>query len=702
MSKTIQLLVISVFAFLAIACSDDSDFPKYPVLQDGVADVANGYSSIIIDLDKLKNIRLYTDREISLENENDFVGFEVIKEDGKQYVKPFLKKDISEIKPFMTKLKIKIQSYLDSRNATYEESEDEMTKDLYISFRRTTAAPDNVDVNYARAIGKGTKPWGDMGNVTYPILDFNAIYEHIGKNENLTLKSIFFETSGERYISSLEKLGVNLGLSATNQGIGKYFFSGSASYGINKSTSKSTYYEYYIGYYGKKMSEVRLNEDWIYNQNSLCALLDTTVNNVLNNQGTKAYQKYSNDSVGIFALLEQYGTHIITQASFGGNYTVLYGREENAYETSVGHDAGASIGSKMPMNGTSTWRDIYLNKTASPAVSGTVDVSKYEEERDLASESFHIITAKGGNASEDMDAWDKSVTLDSKDTWIPISYLLEGDSKDKSSLLPIYELVVDSTRRAAIAKYMDAFIESHSPDTVDSPMIIVDFMMKAAGTNKRKDGLPTSFIDKDPYGVRRWYYPLMANSNAPADAGYALETSGRDFIHLIEDDDHYWYYALGHVDEENQVYGITDIRFAEEGADGTDGFTRRGDHCHVGIKNNAALESRYVYLKYAPKGTDISQLIKGIGLEDIDEGKVIASTGGTEMVYPFGTDNYSRYNKYWGKDLYQITGTHWYTGGYIRPCKIRPVYTLQNLDVNFSFGDGNVKGKISHPKKWGE
>lgn len=269
MSKTIQLVVVSVFAFLAIACSEDSDFPKYPVLQDGVTDVANGYSSVIVDLDKLKNIRLYTDREITLENKNDFVGFEVIKEDGKQYIKPFLKKDISEIKPFMTKLKIKIQSYLNSRNGSYEESEATMTKDLYISFRRSTAAPDNVDVNYARAIGKGTKPWGDMGNVTYPILDFNAIYEHIGKNENLTLKSIFFETSGERYASSLEKLGVNLGLSAANQGIGKYFFSGSASYGINKSTSKSTYYEYYIGYYGKKMSEVRLNEDWIYNQNSL-------------------------------------------------------------------------------------------------------------------------------------------------------------------------------------------------------------------------------------------------------------------------------------------------------------------------------------------------------------------------------------------------------------------------------------------------
>lgn len=700
MNRKFQFLVISVFAFLTLACSDDSDSPKYPVLQEGVVDVVNGYNSIIIDLDSLEKIQLHTDRKVTLENNNEYINFEVIKESGKQYIKTSLKKDISEIKPFMTKLNIKIQSYLNSRSGTYEESEAEMTKDLYVSFRRTTVAPDNVDVNYARAIGKGTKPWGDMGNVTYPILDFNAIYEHIGKNENLTLKSIFFETSGERYISSLEKLGINLGLSAANQKKGKFVFSGSASYGINKSTSKSSYYEYYIGYYGKKMAEIRLNEDWIFNQNSMSALLDKTVNDVLNNPGSKAYQQYSNDETGIFALLEQYGTHVITQASFGGNYTVLYGREENAYETSVGHDAGLSIGSKMPMNGTKSWREIYLNKTASPAVSGSVDVSKYEEERDIASKSFHIITAKGGNASEDMDAWDKSVTLDSKDTWIPISYKLEGDSEDKSSLLPIYELVVDTKRKEAIKTYIEDFTEKHTPSTIESPMIVVDFMMKAAGTNKRKDGMPESFIGEDPYGQKRWYYPLMANKYAPSDAGYALETSSNDFISITEDDDHYWYYALGHVDD--KVYGITDIRFAEDGADGTDGFTRRGDHCHVGIKNNKVLESRYVYLKYAKQGTADTQLIKGIGLEDLEEEKVIASTGGTEMVYPFGSDDYSRYNKYWGKGLYKVTGTHWYTGGYIRKCKIRPVYTLKPLDVNFSFGDGNAKGQISHPRKWGE
>lgn len=702
-----KLLATLVFVFMMVACSDDSDPPKYPVLEEGVTDVTNGYSSIIIYLDKLKNIRLHTQREVTLEHENKFVGFEVIKEKGEHYLKPYLKVDISEIKPFTTKLKIKIQSYLNSRNGEYEESEAEMTKDLYVSFRRTTVAPDNVDVNYARAIGKGTKPWGDMGNVTYQILDFNAIYEHLGQNENLTLKSIFFETSGERYSSCLEKLSVNLGLSAVNQKKGRFFFSGSASYGINKSESKSSYYEYYIGYYGKKMSEVRLNQDLIYSKDSfaLCALLDTTVNNVLNNQATTIYHKYPNDSIGIFALLEQYGTHVITQASFGGNYTVLYGREENAYETSVGHDAGASIGSKMPMNGTNTWRDIYLNKTSSPAVSGSVDVSKYEEERDQASKSFHIITAKGGNASEDMDIWDKSLTLDSKDTWIPISYKLEGDSDEKPSLMPIYELVVDLKRKEAIMKYMDAFLEKQTPPTIESPMIVVDFMMKAAGTNKRKDGMPEAFIAEDPYGQKRWYYPLMANSNAPADHGYALETSGNDYYVVADDDDHYWYYALGHVDKEENVYGITDVCFCEEG-NAEEGYTSRGNDVHTGISLYPLLEERCVHLKFANKDTEMKDLIKAIGLQffgdedDDEDDKIIASTGGSEMTYPFGTD--SRFEDYWTKGSFNVVGTQWWVGGAVaQPCDFRPVYSTKNLEVQFSFGDGNARGKISHPKKWG-
>lgn len=705
MSKTIRLLVISALVFGAIACSDDSDFPKYPVLHEGVTDVVNGYNSIIQDLGELKNIPLYTEREITLEYENDFIGFDVVKEDGRQYIKPFLKKDILAMKPFMAKLKIKIQSYLDSRNDSYEEPEAMMVKDLYVLFRHSTSAPDNVDVNYARSIGKGTKLWGDMGNVTFPILDFNQIYELLQSNEKIALQSIFFETSGEKYLSSLEKLGANLGLSVANQKIGKIAFSGSASYGINKSTSKSSYYEYYIGYYGKKMSEVKLNQDWIYNQDSLLTLIDKTVNDVLNNPGTKAYQRYSNDSVGIFNLLEEYGTHVILQAAFGGNYTVLYGREENAYETTVGHDAGASIGAKKPMYENGNWKSIYLNKTSSPAISGSGDVSTYNQENDVASKSFFVIKAQGGNASEDMDAWDKSLTADSKNSWIPISYALEGDSKEKSPLLPIEELVVDTERKDAIKKYVDAFINKHIPQTVESPMIVVDFMMKAAGTNDRKDGMPEAFIGKDPYGQKRWYYPMMANTNAPADAGYAIETSGSDYYVVAENDDHYWYYALGHVDESNGVYGITDIKFSEGGDE--NGYTKRGDDVHTGISALPLVEKRSVHLKYANKDTKIENVIKAIGLQyfgdedDPDDDKIIASTGGSEMTYPFGTD--TRFEDYWKKGSFKVVKTHWWAGGaIIQNCDFRPVYSTNNLNVDFSFGDGNMIGKISHPKKWGE
>lgn len=712
MSKKIQLLLVSAFAFLVVACSDDSDPPKYPVLQEGVIDVVNGYNSIIIDLDKLENIQLHTDRDVTLENSNKFVNFEVIKEGGKRYIKPTLKKDISEIKPFMTKLKIKVQSYLNSRNGSYEEAEAEMNKDLYISFRRTTAAPDNVDVNYARAIGKGTKPWGDMGNVTYPILDFDAIYEHIGKNENLAMKSLFFETSGERYESSLKKIAANLGIQGTlpiptEKGI--ILLSAGASWSGNWATSRASYYESYMGYYGKKMSEVRLNMDWVENQGSLSALLDKTVNDVLNNPNTNAYKKYNNDQSGIFALLEQYGPHVITKATFGGNYTVLYVREENAYDRSVGHDAGVSITVSKP-GASKNWLEYYKSKTGSPKVTTSGDGSDYRTNSNEASKSFHVVMAKGGNASQDMESWDKSMTIDSKDTWIPISYFLEGDSEENTGLVPISELVVDSTRKKAIEMYLEDFILKQAVPVYDSPMVVVDFMMKT-GPNGREDGTPTPFIEKDPFGVYRWYYPLMANSNAPADHGYALETSNQDYIVAADYSDHYWYYALGHIDEESGFYGITDVQFAEKGDLGEE-WTLRGDHSHSDI--HGVMDKRYVHLKYAKAGTAIDSVIKAIGLskvngkDTVDTSAIIASTGGSEMTVPFSID--TRFGKYWGGTDEDSVATgarkhmsEWFANsGLKQKCDFNIVYSTKNLDVNFCFGDGNAKGQINHPKKWGE
>lgn len=689
-----RLLAFFCICFFVVACSDnDSEELKYPLLQEEATDVTNGYNLIIMDLDKLEKIKLYTQRKISLEYHNDDTDFQVIQEDGKQCILPVLRKNISELKPFVVDLKIKIQSYADES--------DVVDKHIRVAFRHNKTAPSTVDVNYTRAIGKGTKPWGDMGNVTYPILDFNAIYDNLARNENLTLKSIFFETSGERYVSSLEKMGTNVGLSGSIP-IKGVMLSGSFAFGYDKSTSSANYYEYYIGYYGKKMSEVKFNKDWA--GDNLCALLDTTVNNVLNNPSTAAYKNYSNDSLGITKLLDQYGTHIITKASFGGNYITLYAREENAYETSVGYDMGVSISAKKPAVSTQKWIDVYKNKTGSTCGSASGSGSNYQENSDEASKSFYIITAKGGNASDDMDSWDESITMDSKNTWIPISYLTEGDTSDDTGLLRIDEIVVDSARKAAIKKYFDSYFVAHSVKTYDSPMVVADFMMVADDEDGEPAGKPKSFIAKDPCGIYRFYYPMMANGNAPVDHGYAIETSSSTYIKAFDEKNHYWYYALGHVDEEKGFYGIVDAQFRQDGKLDATTWTRRGNHTNDGITGD--VRNNYVFLKYASKGTDITKLIKGIALynfDDVDGIKsegIIASSGGTEMPYPFGTND-EHFKDYWSSFTVNDDCNGW-IHGLVHYHNFKIAYSCENLDVNFSFGDGNMKGKICHPKKWGE
>lgn len=679
---------------LFTGCSDDeSSEPGIPSssTSDVTDDVTLGYNSIIIDLDNPTSIPLNNDAEVSLMSDNPNVDFFVEKLGDRQVITPVLKQPIETIdKPFTTKVNVKVNN---SKSLLAD-------KEIYVSFRRNlTSDVKTPDVNYARAIGKGTKPWKGMGNVTFPILSFDAIYPNLAINENITSKSIFFETSGERYVSSLENIAANVGLSGTIP-IEGVLLSGSAAYGYNNTNATSNAFEYYMGYYGKSMSEVKLNTDWALDKvknADLIALLDSTANNVLNNPSSAAYKNYPNTKDGIYKLLDQYGTHVITKAVFGGNYTVLYSREENAYETSVGHDASASISATTTLSTDSkNWSQVYVDKTNSPAIDVSASGSNYTEDYNTASKGFHLITAKGGNASEDMNSWDESVNAESRDSWVPISYKT-NDSDKTNGLIPITEFIVDSIRCNAVNLYLNDYYNEHCVTINDSPMVIVDFMMKT-GSDNHKDGEPAPFVAKDPSGIYRIYYPMMANEKAPTDNGYAIETSQRKYIVADDNVDHYWYYALGHLDD-NKTFGITDIIFDNKNHDG---YTRRGNHTNDGIPG--CLDNNYVYLKYASKDTNQKDLITGIALRD-DSGNIIASTGGTEMAYPWGSDN-SRFNKYWANGAY-ITPSNpssewWFVGGLIKNCNFKPVYTTQPLDVNFSFGNGNSIGQICHPKKWGE
>lgn len=679
---------LSVLLCLLLFASCSEERPTYPAVEPDASDVTNGCSHIIIDVDMPKEIRLHTQRNVSLDYTlRTDIDLFVEKKGENQFISWSFKKSHDLLKlPFTVKVAINIEG---------EESETGLNKDLYISFRRS--APVSPDVSYARAIGKGTKPWGDMGNVTYGVLDFNAIYPNLAISENLQLQHIFVETSGERYSESLENIATNVGLSGTVPVKG-LLFSGSAAYGYGKSQTKSGFFEYYMGYYGKRMSEVKLNIDWLINEMDYKCVLDTTVNDVLNNSQSKAYKNYDNTKEGIYALLDRYGTHVITRAVFGGNYITLFAREENAYETTIGHDASAAISGTTQLSSTRRWTDVYVEKTNSTAMGVNASGSNYSQEYNSASKGFYIITARGGNASADMESWDKSMTIDSKETWVPISYITsDASSNEDNGLISIVDFCVEPNRQEALNKYIKEYYNEHTVELEEAPMIVVDFMMKV-GTNGHAAGDPESFVAKDPHGIERIYFPMMANSNAPVDNGYALDTSEHEYIVATDHSDHYWYYALGHRDPEAGVYGIVDIAFDNKDKSG---YVQRGDHADSDI--DGVLDNNYVLLKYASKDTSEDEIITGIGLRRKDNDKIMASTGGTEMVYPWGSDD-SRFNKYWGNsNEYTFRDYKWFAGsGLVVNCNFYPVFTTKPLDVDFSFGDQNAKGKISHPRKWGE
>ena len=79
------------------------------------------------------------------------------------------------------------------------------------------------------------------------------------------------------------------------------------------------------------------------------------------------------------------------------------------------------------------------------------------------------------------------------------------------------------------------------------------------------------------------------------------------------------------------------------------------------------------------------------------------------MTYPFEID--TRFNNYWKEGSYTVVETPWWASDNFMietiiykycPNNFYPVYSTKNLDVEFNFGDGNTKGKITHPTKWGE
>lgn len=714
---------IGMSLLLLSSCSDDT--PSYsdsnlPDIEEGQLDIAGGYNVLMLDCNQIDNFRhrLGTRKSviISVDDECPYI-FEIVKDkDALQYLKARQRRDRNlEF--------IGTRSYMLHLNTT----DGSQTKDVKIVLRNL-ASPTSVN-EYAYNIGKGTDIYADLGNVKYPVLEFNAIAAHLTDNVNNVQKAIHFEIGGERYEETMERMSVSVGLDGSSPTINskhKFFFSAGGTFGQESLNHSIKNYEYYLGFYAKVMAEVKLNPDWLipYQANdNLSELLEPTINDVLNNPGSPIYQNYPDTKDGIFNLFDHYGAHVITKAAFGGTYIWMYGRKENAYEHSIGLDASAHMSFKGTNGKPATeWVEMYQKIHSSPYISANGVGSNYDYDYEKASDAFERSVVTGGDANTDIVTWESNFSTENPDKWVIVSYKTLDD--DEARMIPLYEFIDDksSQRYKAMKEYWGAYQDSKYKELTEDKIVLADFMMKKASSSSHEASEPKSFVGTGPDGNKYIYFPMMANGNflyADGDGnfvyrdqqGYAAETNQDHFVSADTKACHYWYYALAY---DSECRGITDILFDN---DDHSGYTRRGDHANDGV--SGLIDNNYVYIKTGTSSTTTSEKIKAVGLynhsnkDNISnpaKWRIWATSGGAEMKMPFeNPDNINSFDTYW--DPYDNDGhtstlkgsTDFYIGGLGTANDIRIFYQTKDLPLTkLSFGEGKSTGPILHPKKWGE
>lgn len=715
------LLPVLMSATLA-GCDDDESRcgpSRFPELEEGALDIAGGYNVIMLDSRNPQSLRhrLGTRRDVRVTVDGDCpFRFDIASDaDSTRYL-------VAAINDKATAA-AGVRSY----RLHLKTADGTQSKEVRIVARNLSSPTDVKE--YAYNIGKGTNIYNDLGNVTFPVLSFEAIAPHLSDNVNNVQQAIHFEIGGERYEETMERMSVSVGLDGSSPTINtkhKFFFSGGATFGQESLDHSIKNYEFYLGFYGKVMSEVKLNPDWLITymeDGALCDLLDPTVNDVLNNPGSATYARYPDTKEGIFQLLDHYGAHVITKAAFGGTYIWMYGRKENAYEHSIGHDASAHMMFKGTNGQAATdWVDIYNKKHSSPYISANGVGSDYDYDYEAASGAFERSMVTGGDANTDIATWEKNFTTESPAKWVIVSYKTLDDPEAR--FIPLYDFVEDkeSERYKAIKQYWEEYEQSKYTELPEDKLVLADFFMKKSGDGSHRNGEPKSFVSTGPDGKKYIYFPMMANGNFlyaddkgnyvyQEQQGYAAQTNQDHFVSGTTKACHYWYYALAYDSECN---GITDILFDN---DGHSGYTRRGDHANDGVEG--LIDNNYVYIATGTSSTPSSDKIKAVGLYNHsnkdktgsrDLWRIWATSGGAEMKMPFHNseteNNFNNYWEPWDNDGHTSTtkgSNDFYIGGLGTANDIRIFYQKKDLPVGkLCFGEGKTTGQILHPKKWGE
>lgn len=715
------------------SCNDDDitiDDSKFPDLEEGAPDIANGCHVVLIDVDDFKEriLELGTKKNIEakIENADEFpIKWELVTEsDGSRHIKlaGFNGKEIDLTEPKTFNLNLRTRDGSQEKNVRL------------VIRKKSSAYIDGIPAeyqNYYNTIGWSIVPWSDYGETKAPILrvEYGGLDIHPNLNDRVDK-----EWGGTRYQETIQNVANEIGLNfkAKDKGIDgakSTIFSGGAQMKVSSQKKQWANYEFYMGITLISRTAASWNKDkliGIIERGDLVNYLDSAANSVFNVESDPGYKKYNNnDTASLSSLLNTYGAFVISRATFGGTHIYTYSRVENGYENTIGTDIAANVkGQESDGTKPKRWLEQYQAQH-SDFIQMKDSLSITDKEYWKATDTEEYSWIRGGNTVSDLDTWAQSIA-DNEGESVVVKFKTSNDDDPEECLIPIYEFMTPgSARREAVEAHFADYVNSRINTPQEMTMVLADMRMVHYSEGRHETasmiGEPKSIVSVGPDGNTYVYFPMMANSNFPdaSDIGYAADTSMADFLIGNAQGSDYWFYAMGY--RELGCYGLTNLTFhgdswIQEEANEKD-IDKRRTWYHTGDEANAgdkAVHHNYVCSMLANKDTPTESVIKAAALYIAKDDKepaykrIFASTGGSELKR--GQSNLSDFKSYWGDAYGEAKGDtdceFFYSGGLIFYNRFRIIFNFEKLPfqksgLSLGFGMDGKNEIIQHPLKWG-
>lgn len=804
MKKKNFFLVLAVSAMLTAttgfltSCSIDDNPSEEPptdptaIVAKGAEDIVHGAMFRLFHVDSLDHYKMPLAALSQVEitpQQNDYYSAKVVEENGVKYVVPVQKKP--QDKPLVAvRMKIVPKGHTElGRNVFFvfynpaampnkartrgnvDETESKVFSDWIghsMFYWQGLTASKQVIISYDKL-----KDFGDtiLSRTNPEVNEFHKSYsgcvttkvseiysQHTGSSSKKTRKSmkqtlkdgasvgikVVQKVTGDDSNKLIEALGKVASLTRTRGFNDARVVTRTKTNDFTESFNQSDTYEYFVNMYRVGKKDVALNMSRFEADENGGTPDIKTLYYMTNPQFIKEVGNLPAD-FNTATFYDEWGTDIITQGRFGGCHYYVYGRKENAYESSVEEDATQSFRTAYPKSvnaeGGGDWLKIF-KAANSDYKSKEKSVMSKKENYKKASGAQECSIIKGGNLAESGDISKWLEGFNNKENWGLVSFRtgsdgIEETNDENNTALPedgpytypidqyIFNIAVgfyfslgdDATPldKAKVDKWVAIsdrlaenrcdYIASHFAPVYEKPrLVLADILMKE-GTNNHAEGEPEPFIDKDPRDGTKYriYYPMMANtkySPREDERGYAIETSSDAYIVGSDSKDHYWYYALA---PEDDCTGIVDIVVYWKPLDF---YYRRGQHANSGVA--LALADNYVMVKYYDadaKDADPYKKITAVALGDPNKGKIIpydkiwASTGGSELKRNFTESELKKWQDWWGDSATVSThkdNKYWFDGALSsKPNKIKVGYSTKTLPI-----DRLNEKTVCHPLPW--